>query len=483
MKMRRNISGRLVSVLITLAWLIAVGMLINKYYGHGVTGASGPDHQIPTSFFEEQWMGVYMNGEKIGYSFSKLEPLNGGYKLTEKLKMKLIVMGTEKDVETVINAVLDDNLLLDSFETSVVSDFTIHVNGRVEGKRLFITMDTGGTEQSQALDLERAPSFDAVLLKNLVKNGLGEGRKTSMPVIDPASMSIEEMTMEVAGREPVMSMGSMRDAYKLKGTIKGIELTVWVTEDGTVLREESPLGLTLVKEEKEDAVRLEKPSLDMVAETSVPFNLTLPPDTRYLKVRISGIDPKGLALHGGRQRLEGDVLEIRRESPGSTPPPDKDISDEFLRETMTIQAKDPAIVSRAEKITEDADTPLKKAKAIHDWVYGNIAKSPVISIPSAVEVLRERRGDCNEHTILYTALARASGIPTRIAVGLAYKDGSFYYHAWPEVLISGWVAVDPTFGQFPADAAHVRLITGDLEEQTSLLPIIGNIRIEGIEYR
>ena len=51
-----------------------------------------------------------------------------------------------------------------------------------------------------------------------------------------------------------------------------------------------------------------------------------------------------------------------------------------------------------------------------------------------------------------------SALPARIAAGLAYVDGKFYYHAWPEVLLGDWVAVDPTFGQFPADAAHLRFI-------------------------
>jgi hypothetical protein len=57
-------------------------------------------------------------------------------------------------------------------------------------------------------------------------------------------------------------------------------------------------------------------------------------------------------------------------------------------------------------------------------------------------------------------------------------DGAFYYHAWPEVYLNGWVAVDPTFGQFPADAAHVRLTIGGLARQLELLRLVGRLRVE-----
>ena len=101
----------------------------------------------------------------------------------------------------------------------------------------------------------------------------------------------------------------------------------------------------------------------------------------------------------------------------------------------------------------------------------------------ATDVLRTKKGDCNEHATLFTALARAAGIPAKIAVGLTYKDGFFYYHAWSEIFAGQWIAVDPTLGQFPADAGHIRLITGDLDRQVQVLPVINKIRIEGLEYR
>ena len=80
-------------------------------------------------------------------------------------------------------------------------------------------------------------------------------------------------------------------------------------------------------------------------------------------------------------------------------------------------------------------------------------------------------------------MARSIGIPARIAVGLAYSRGAFYYHAWPEVYLEEgprrglWLPADPTFNQFPADATHLRLMRGGLDRQAAILPLIGHLKI------
>ena len=101
-------------------------------------------------------------------------------------------------------------------------------------------------------------------------------------------------------------------------------------------------------------------------------------------------------------------------------------------------------------------------------------------------MLRTKVGDCNEHTVLYVAMARASGIPARIAVGLVFirgTQGAFYYHAWPEVYLDEggkrglWLPVDPTLNQFPADGTHIRLVRGGLDQQAAIVPLIGRLRM------
>ena len=117
-------------------------------------------------------------------------------------------------------------------------------------------------------------------------------------------------------------------------------------------------------------------------------------------------------------------------------------------------------------------------------MYDALEKRPVASIPNAVQVLEMRAGDCNEHAVLFAALARASGLPARVVAGVVYADGAFLYHAWDEVWLgSGWMSVDPTFDQMPADATHVKLVEGGPEAHAALLAVIGKLAIDIIPER
>ena len=142
-----------------------------------------------------------------------------------------------------------------------------------------------------------------------------------------------------------------------------------------------------------------------------------------------------------------------------------------------VQSDDPRIQAQARQIAGRERRAGPAAELLTHWVYRNLKKEITISVPSAVQVLEDRSGDCNEHTVLYVALARSLGLPARTAAGLVYLRGRFYYHAWPEVWLGRWVAVDPTFDQFPADASHLRFVIGGLARQVELLRLIGRVTV------
>ena len=75
-------------------------------------------------------------------------------------------------------------------------------------------------------------------------------------------------------------------------------------------------------------------------------------------------------------------------------------------------------------------------------------------------------------------LNRAAGLPARPVAGLVDLGGRFYYHAWPEVYLGDWIAVDPTLDQFPADAGHLRFVAGGLARQVELIRFIGRLKLE-----
>jgi transglutaminase-like putative cysteine protease len=194
-------------------------------------------------------------------------------------------------------------------------------------------------------------------------------------------------------------------------------------------------------------------------------------------------------MQGAGQQVKGGVIEVRDPRDLTPGPGDPDAALALAPEPF-IESDAPEILEEAERgvATAPAD-PRSRAERLVRHVHSLIEKTPTVSLPSALEVLKTRVGDCNEHTALYVAMARSLGIPARIAVGLVYLRGAFYYHAWAEVWLEEddgqglWLPVDPTLNQFPADATHVRLARGGLDKQAAILGLIGQARLSVLDVQ
>jgi transglutaminase-like putative cysteine protease len=274
-------------------------------------------------------------------------------------------------------------------------------------------------------------------------------------------------------------------------TFAGIKTTSWVTDTGDVVREESPMGLASVREPQEVATRMavgrgvQTDLLD--ASAVVPRNETKrriddPRNVRALRLRVEGVDLSNPELSGAGQSVNGDVVEVRDARTLTPAPADLDLG-QYVKPEALIESDDPAIRAEAVAAVLNVKDRRTQAERLTRRVNAMLEKKPTVGLPSAREVLRTKVGDCNEHTALYVAMARSIGLPARIAVGVAYAYGAFYYHAWPEVYIDDgggrglWLPVDPTFNEFPASATHVRLARGGLDKQAAILPLIGRIKM------
>jgi transglutaminase-like putative cysteine protease len=276
----------------------------------------------------------------------------------------------------------------------------------------------------------------------------------------------------------------------------GVEVAAWIDELGRIVLAQSPVGFTMERTafeiahenfRRRDTRGLVLETGDLITQTAIASNVRLeeaPLGT--LAVRLQGVTLSGFDLAGGRQALAGDTLTVRSETEAELratyrlPSTAPDLAP-FLEPEALIQSADPRIQAQARQITGRIRDPRRVARALNEWVYENLRKEITVSVPSAVQVLEARQGDCNEHTVLYVALARAIGLPARTAAGLVHVRGRFYYHAWPEVYLNGWVAVDPTFGQFPADASHLRFTIGGLARQVELIRLIGRLQLEVVK--
>jgi transglutaminase-like putative cysteine protease len=119
----------------------------------------------------------------------------------------------------------------------------------------------------------------------------------------------------------------------------------------------------------------------------------------------------------------------------------------------------PRTVQLAKEITSGITSPYYKAKAIEEYLKTNYtydyeaAPAPAGREPNDWFLFEEKRGVCTNFNSAFVMLARAAGLPARIAGGFAIKPqdaAQTVYadqaHAWAEVNFKelGWVTFDAT---------------------------------------
>ncbi len=435
----------------------------------------------------ETWMKVLQNDRKIGYSHSRLQQTENGYLLQEELVMQINTMGLSQRMEMNTRADLLMDQSLDRFELAIRSGpFHFKAAGQIKADHVSVRTETNGDEQAMEIPIKEKPSLAVALIPAVVAGNPAPGASFSYSLFDPLSMGSQTVKVHVAGEETIQFQGRPASTRKLIINYQGMIQTAWIDQNGDVLREEGLLGLRLEKADRREALAdlPDETDQDLTLAAAVPTNRTIenPAGLTSLVVRIGGVDVKGLVMEGGRQTYADELLRIRKEVLAELPTqiPADSLPPEIrsqLAPSLFIQADHPRIRQLVGEITAKADSPLVKIQKIMTWIHREIKRRPVLSLPNAVATLDNRVGDCNEHAVLFAALARAAGIPTRVEAGLVYMQERFYYHAWNAVFIGRWITLDALFRQFPADVTHLRFAVGEQNLQTALAALIGRVTI------
>lgn len=488
MSIKNNIYNA-IKIVIAFVWLIMLFILMRNKYPSKIF-----NNEYNTTFagkdtIKDEWMGIYFNGKKIGYSHWMMAPDKDKniFLINEQSYMSFAAAGENIKLRINNMAVVGSDLKLMEFTSYLFSSqYKLKIEGKVADNKLNIKFMSDKSIKHYTIPLKEIPFITGNINQYISSKGLKVNSSYIFPYYDPFTSANKNIAINVEKKEQVEVYGEMVQAYKVKEDLDGIIIYSWLKEDGTRLREESPMGFSLRRERQDDALSIldTTDSIDIIKSTGILVEKTItnPREVKYLKVQVDGIKIDGFSLlDRGRQRLDKNILEIF-----SKPPEDEKIDNagDFLSSGIFIQSDDAMIRDKAEEITGKESDGLKKAELISNWLFKNIKKKITVSIPDAVSILKLKNGDCNEHATLFAALARAVNLPAKICVGLVYSEDGFYYHAWNEIFTGGkWISVDSVFGQIPADATHIKFIEGELAQQMEILKIIGQIQIKILEYK
>lgn len=446
-------------------------------------------------------MGIYAPDasgaeKRVGYVhlLSKPDTQDGKtgtrYSMVFRLATRMLSVPTELLLNGNAWVLDDEGLSTFKFHAQSFGEHIMEAQGKVTDGRLNVQVETAGETIPVSFpignDLLLRGNFGAATL-NLPTLEIGDD--VLIDAFDPVTMTKGKARVACVGMETLTYEDREITTKILETELGGITTKTWVTLDEQVMRIETPVGLVLRRISQREAMEdLETTEVQEVIHAVAvhPTGRTPFRGARRMTIRLSNVPPGATVPADAIQREIG-AGEFRITSPD--PPDDAPAIAELeaggsnLAGDPFIQVGHDRIQRQADAIVGDETDSWQAARAIYRWVYENVDKVPVLSFPSALDVLASRQGDCNEHTVLYAALARSAGIPTRVAVGLVWSDelGGFYYHAWPEVNVGGWVPVDPTLGQPVADATHIKLLEGSVDHWPRLVPYLGQLNIEVVD--
>jgi len=443
-----------------------------------------------------EFSGIYSDNKRVG--FNKTTFIKDGDILTisEHSKLKMLLLGAENDMEITSTYILENGKLND-FEFKLNSmGLNLETKGRREDNKLIFNTSTVSGSSEFSIEIYKEPIVTSYINKWVVDKGLEVGKKYETYIFEPSMLlmgsKLEDLiaTIEVVAKEKIEIPIGTFDTIKYTVNFNGSVSHIWITDKGELIKDVSSLGLIAIKE-KEDLYQNENlERVDITEKTAISVNQTIdnPRKLDRLEVKLSGLASLDeFDLHDrNRQFLSDDLLVIKTEDISSfkyltTIPNKGTVVQEYSSPTNLIQSKNDKIIKLSKNIVGETKNPIDKVSLINSWIYNNLDKKPTISIPNALDVLKTKSGDCNEHSVLFTALTRSLDIPTKIILGIVYLNGKFYYHAWNEVFLGKWVSVDSTLNQLPVDASHIKFLEGDISRSSEIMKLVGKLNLQIID--
>ncbi len=467
--------------------------------------------------FKEAWYGTYFQEDKVGYSHFKIEPAGRYYSISTDSLMRLTALKKTNEISMKEKVTVRPDLTMVGFESAVnMNGKDLKMTGTTEDDGFVVNINVEGEDLTRKYPSdERLFHSSAISLMPALK-GLEEGKTFTFNVFNAEKQGVEKVDLEI--RMVKGAPGPNGAVWRVKNRLGRSQIDSWLNRKGLTVLEKALGGslITMLENEETatDFLKKKTSGKDLILDFSlIPVTTAIPnPErVRFLKVRIRGIE-SSLIPQDHRQTVippkdgqskEGFDVCVRSEDPlefkpgkrhaaprrsGSSPSfvdtrkPDP-VSTKHLDSTLSIQSDHVEIVEQAKKIVSSDVKPMEKVAKLVTWTAKNIETKMQDSF-TALSVLRSKEGECQSHAGLYTALARSQKIPTRVVTGLVYTSKvGFLYHAWAESYVNGWIAVDPTLNQVPADATHIKIAMDDTADDTqSLLKMVGKVKMEVIEF-
>ncbi len=149
---------------------------------------------------------------------------------------------------------------------------------------------------------------------------------------------------------------------------------------------------------------------------------------------------------------------------------------DFLQESRFVELS-PEVWRLAVDATLTVTDTWQAARALMGFVHAQLKYEPSSTTVHTHmrDVLRDKRGVCQDFAHVMIGLCRVLKIPALYVSGYLATETASATHAWVEVLIPGvgWRALDPTHNR-PADETYIKIAVG--RDYADVPPVTGNYK-------
>lgn len=478
---------KLINISLFLIWVALIGILLYKDYAGGQL-----KKEYIKEFFDKKTYSydVYMKGRRYGFAMTEIE--RAGDEIIIKYTRQMNVRKNEKDtiLTEELRTLTDLSYSIKSFQYSshFKDEKGVRVTGKIEEEDIISFLEASGKMKTHRITTKGKDFYLPLTLIPVLHQKMPvPGKPVIVAMLNPAGLTIEDKRVVLEEIRPLKVGINVFNLYRFRVG----DLFIWSNEQGVVVKESYPTGITLYNSQFEGT--MEAPPVKILFDySSLPFfksNITLqsPETLKSMKVRIKGLrlnhqlyENTGITLAGNVLNIKkDDVEELKKRSPQL--PYDKEGFEHYTRPDEWIRSDYEPLANTGRIYAHSYNNAFGFVNYLNGYLYTLIRTMPVFMLVDSKDILKTLSGDYIERALMFATYSRSAGLPTRLIGGLVYFKGYFYYHVWPEVWFDKWIPLDPTFVQLPADVTHIPLRGGSVEDVTSLIMELDNIEIEILE--
>lgn len=433
----------------------------------------------------ETWMGIYMQGQKIGYSQYREEPAKvdgkDGKKSTALTVMKSQMLGAGLELTMQSESLIDGQGRIKTLIHNTESGGrTLKVKATFGAKSIKAVLDTSGRVSEHTIEIPEGAVITDDPTAIVLQEGLERFKKPfEFYQFDPASLTLIKATAKYEGKSNISIDGKEIEADHVLIEDPRAPMSIYLDGKGTLIRATGPFGLEMYPEPELVAKDLTK-GRNAAAGSDIAEASRLVPDkpiSGYLSRKSLTLRVTGVAL----DRLPSDRHQTVTKSgedliltvhPIKTPNLKTKISEaaaqqpSWIKPDVRVPSDSKTFKDLATKLIGKSDTVIEATQKVRKYVLSTVNVNAGIGVMrDADEILETKEGVCRDHAILMAAILRAGNIPTKLIAGMVYAEGAFYYHAWVEVWDGNqWVGVDSTRMADYLTATHIKTAEGKVGE-------------------